>query len=246
MSKKVDLRRLFLGLLFSFCVTVQWGCPSGAQLRGPRTTPKGKVQINVAPNALGIAVSANTGTSSATGFTGPFPVVDAALSYGITDFMDLQIQLNTFAYVTAGMGFQLLRSKFFDLSTSFDIGGTFFGLPGVSFGYLTFPLKILGGINLHERFSINVSAGYQGFFFFANAASTGASLLAHTITTSVGFDIRITDSFTLRPQGSVLIPLVNAGFVEGLIWNAGLGLVFTLGGAGPRTSQRRFDDGVDR
>ncbi len=202
-------------------------------MRGPRIAPAKQVQLNVTPNALSVVVPTSSSSSPSTPPTSAvLPTVDLALSYGINEIVDLQFHVNTFGYLTAGAGFQLVRSKLFDLSTSVDIGGIFFGLPGVNFGYLTFPFNLWAGLNLHERFAINLSAGYQGYFFFAGVSGAGsASALAHTFVTSLAFDIRFSDFFTLRPQGSVTIPFVGGGFVNGLLWTAGLGLIFTFGGA---------------
>jgi hypothetical protein len=201
-------------------------------MRSPRIAPKGQIQLNVTPNALSASVTSNASGTPQQTESVIIPALDIAMSYGVTDFLDLQFHVNTFGYLTAGAGFQLIRSKYFDLSTSLDIGGIFFGLPGVSFGYVTFPLNIWAGVNLHKDFGINLSAGYQGYFFFAGAGGAGSSALAHTFVSSLAFDIRINDFFTLRPQGSIVLPFVGGGFVTTLLWTAGVGFIFTFGGGG--------------
>lgn len=234
MPNKKNGWRFWMLCCFLGSVVAQWGCVSGAPMRGPRIAPKGRVRLNLTPNALSVVVPVTTSSSSSTPQQTPsvaLPAVDIALAYGINEIVDIQFHVNTFGYLTAGTGFQLVRSQFFDLSISLDVGGVFFGLGGVNFGYLTFPLNVWAGLNLHKHFGINLSAGYQGYFFFAGVSNlASASLFAHTFVSSLAFDIRVNDFFTLRPQGSVTVPFVGGGYVNGLLWTAGLGLIFTFGG----------------
>jgi len=227
----------YIVVLFSGLILMT-GCPSVSVMRGPKITPKKKLKFQLQPNLIGAAAAVATPAGNVSGtIPGTLPVLDFALSYGINDFMDVQVHVNTLLYSGIGMGFQAVRGAadgLLDVALAFEVGGLFLSFSdptssgnSVGVSYLNVPLYGLFGLNLSKTVALHVAMGYQ---FSRGLASAGASveLVSHVLLGGVGIQFDVSKTVSLKPQLSFFYPLVAGGAFQFILWDASLGVNFTF------------------
>ena len=204
------------------------GCPNITIMRGPKTTPKGKSKISVVVDTLGAIVQANVdkknqGTANIPAIQ---PTLEGAYSYGITDFMDIQIRLSNWLYTGVGLGFHLVKSDIFDLSLGLEVGGTWIHIENAGVSFWNIPIYLLGGINLSKNFSFIIGAGYQAYYIYAGVSKDkSASIFANLLLSTVGFSINFS-KISIRPQLTFTVPINQNDYIKTVLWNAGIGVHF--------------------
>ncbi len=216
---------IVLSVLGLFLLT---GCPNTSVMRGPRTTKKGKSQVGVGINYMGTMFQAKVDDQNKASGNIPLgqPTIEAAYSYGVTDFMDVQFRLNNWLYLGAGMGFQLVKSSLFDLSLALELGGTWLRIENAGISYLNIPIYLLGGLNFSKYVTLIFGGGYEAYYIYGGVnQQQSASIFAHLMLATIGFSFNFS-KVSLRPLLTMTMPINQNDYFKALLWNAGLSLHF--------------------
>jgi hypothetical protein len=206
-----------------------------------RTLDKGHVQGYITPGIIGAAGGGTGGVA---------PMFEGGIKYGITDNAEIGARLGLSGLSLQGK-FSLMRSPTMDtgldMALAPEIGGVFYGATGGASsgggGALSFALPLLIGFNMGgHQFILGPKLADSLIWGGVSSGGAGGSTTINVLMggASVGFALKVGDSFRLLPEVSALYPIVGAastsvggtssggvGFGgQALIFQFGLGLVF--------------------
>ena len=229
--------RLYLPL-FAGAAMLLCGCPNPNTYTVPRTLDPGKLQVQVAPEVIGVSVNTPTtttnnmgqvvnGTTTETGFLPMVP--SAGIRYGIVQNFDFGARLMNFDSLAVDGKVQLVRSTF-DLALDPGLQAFYAGnVGGTSFGIFYFHMPVLLGFNLSEAVTLVLAPGAT--FVVATGSATNATGVSAASTATgflgrlgVGADFRVARNFALHPEVTFMKSFNDS---NALIWVAGLG--FNIG-----------------
>lgn len=222
--------------LFSSCAAVlACGCANPNTYATPRSLPKGAATFLVAPE-----VSAFSGElRGSSDFARVLPTLPTVgIRYGLSDEVDVGARLANLTTTSADVKWNFLRSPAFDAAVA--PGLQLYVVPGVGDSDVSenvsddIPVAILHaplllGFNVSPVFSVITSVGLS--YGFAEVPSNAASDIELSQVLSglfgrlgLAFDLRLSESFALHPELTVLR---GFGDSEGfLVMTGGLGFVF--------------------
>jgi hypothetical protein len=220
-------------------LAVMTGCPSASTLGLARTLDQGQGQFALSPGLTNVAWA---GTNSSLSV----PQIEVAVRYGITDnfevgakawFLGAQIEGKVGLLRSNGeSGVDLaLNPALSYLGTSFSSGGT-----TANAGVTTISLPLLAGFNFAgHQLMIGPKLVDQIYYAGAESSGTGAAVTGNVLFagSSFGFALKLSNSFRVMPEVSVLYPVANStGAAFNPMFQVGVGFIFGGYSATPRVA----------
>src|ERR1019366_3340910 len=134
------------------------GCPNPNTYTTPRTLDPGKVQWQIAPEAIGVNYNqtVNGTTQSASAILPMVPTFGARV--GMVDGFDMGFRLTNLDSASVDGKIRLVKSQF-DVALDPGLQGFYVSANGTAAGVLYMHLPVLLGLNLSENVSIVASPG---------------------------------------------------------------------------------------
>ena len=212
------------------------GCPNPNTYGTARTTPKGKVNAFIAPEAWGFAGDIETSANTSTRVAAALPMPPSfGLRLGVSDDIDVGARIANFSSVAADLKVNLVRG---DFDLALDPGAQYFSLStgetdsgssaSVKVVYLYAPL--LMDINLSKAFSVVLAPGVTYAYASASADVGGDSDWKQASSVDgiygrlgLGLDIRLGKKFALHPEITAQRSLGDSSLLQYMM---GLGFNF--------------------
>ncbi|MBL8604306.1 MAG: hypothetical protein JNK72_20435 [Myxococcales bacterium] len=215
----IKLRRLMPGFVGAALLLL--GCPNPNLYTTPRTIQPGRFQQGVAFETFSY--------QQRDGDRATLPALPTMMArYGISDQIDIGGRITALTGFGLDLKWNFLRSQTLDLAadpgfqvypigfSSGDSGGA------VAVGYVNFPL--VAGLNLGQHVTLLASAGFTwGFGSVTDGDRVGSFASGAIGRFGVGGNFRLSQSFALHPEVTVLTPADGS-----VITSFGIGLL--LGG----------------
>ncbi len=202
-----ELRAFIIQLIIAFSL-LSTGCFYGSFNYSPKTLKRGKFKVS--GQGMMVLFTSQEREKNESGKwenvnrlrVFPYPILNLSLAYGFTDWLEAQVQLDTFGALGLGISLQIVDSRYFKLAGIVHLEGSLGSLILHNGGYLTFPSYLLGGIFPSENFSINFGLGYRPLFISAGNAAhfKSDSNFYNALSLPLGFEFYFTKNFGLKPQ----------------------------------------------
>ncbi len=197
-------QRHFVGVALLAAV-VSTGCVSTSHVQTADTLGAGKFQFAMEPGVGGTAVFTSEGGGGVV-----YPHVDLALRYGVTDALDLGVRFgSSLVELQSKILLTSPRDPAKAISLAPSVMGFFFDSGDESVNYASVAVPVLIGFKtgggsefvLGPRLvGTNISTGANGVSTSTNVLSVGGS---------VGYALRVSESFRLLPEVGVSFPVVG-------------------------------------
>lgn len=213
------------------------GCPNPNLYTTPRTLPPGAVQVQAAPEFIGVAyktgdiATTGNGTTSTTYQTqsGYLPMLPSlGVRVGLVDGLEVGARLQNFDSLAADLKVRLSKGVF-DLAVDPGLQGFYVNIGGSGIGVAYLHLPVLLGLNVAPAVSLVAS---PGLVYVLETASAGSASGVEGSTTATGLLARLGGgvSFRVLKQLSIEPELTfMKGFSDSdvLVWVFGVG--FNIG-----------------
>jgi hypothetical protein len=208
------------------CALLASACLNPNTYSTPRTTPVGQVQNTAALEVISFSDSRYEGDSIKSVYAQTSLVAPTyALRVGASDSVDIGARIGNGSALGVDLKWNFFKSKFFDMAgapglQTFYVSKGAGGRSGGAHFYGNLPLML--GINPSDRFSIVPSVGL-GYGFGRRAAADDdalervASTKALLLQAGIGLDFRISPTFAIHPEMSLLRRVLAPDDTD-LIW----------------------------
>jgi len=211
------VKAIRFGLLLSLAGFLS-ACIGSTTYHTATPIPEGTIEIGVMPGVYGVATDGGSIT---------VPNLEFGLRTGLTENMDLGVRINGIT-LTTDLNIAVINDPGFALSINPAISILYLGLGDASFLWTFTTVGILADVVKTEGFTL-MTGLKPGFIYLSGSVDDGdddvsASVNGFTMGLTVGAKFRLTKNFALMPNVDVMTPVDNFG--EGIIFNAGIGLLF--------------------
>jgi hypothetical protein len=224
------------------------GCPNPNLYTVPRTLDPGQIQVQVAPEVVGLSVNYNDPTTTGTGtgttttttqknFSLAFPLTPTVgLRAGLADGIELGVRAPNLDSIAGDLKLRLVKGT---IDVAVDPGlqtlPIFFSVKDsngneTSVYVVYFHVPVLVGINLSKSTSIVLSPGFVYSLTSVGVNTSGSAFSAIAGVGGVlgrfggGLNIRVSKKFSIQPEVNFMRAFDDT---SALFWVAGLG--FNLG-----------------
>jgi hypothetical protein len=204
------------------------GCPNPNTYTTPRTLDPGKVQWQIAPEAIGVNYNqtVNGTTQSASAILPMVPTFGARV--GMVDGFDMGFRLTNLDSASVDGKIRLVKSQF-DVALDPGLQGFYVSANGTAAGVLYMHLPVLLGLNLSENVSIVASPGVV-YAVVTSTTNSGSGVQGAATASGlfgrlgVGMDFRTSKTFAIHPEITFMRQFSD---IDALIYVFGIG--FNIG-----------------
>lgn len=211
------MKAIRFGLLLSLAAFLS-ACLGNTTYHTATPIPEGTIEIGVMPGVYG---------GIADGSTVTIPNLEFGLRTGLAENMDLGVRINGIT-LTTDLNIAVINDPGFALSINPSFSVLYLGLGDASFLWTFTTVGLLADVIKTEGFTL-MTGLKPGFIYLSGSVDDGeddvsASINGFSMGLTVGAKFRLTKNFALMPNVDVMSPVENFG--EGIIFNAGIGLLF--------------------
>lgn len=206
-----------LGLLCLLALTT--ACVGSTTYHTATPIEEGTIEIGVMPGLYGVVADGTSAT---------LPNLEFGIRTGLTENMDLGVKINGLT-LTTDLNIAVINEPTFAFSVDPALTVFYFGAGDASFLWTFATLGLLADVVKTPGFTL--TAGLKPGFVYISVSGEdedneeiSAAGNGFTVGATIGAKFKLSKNFALMPSLDVLTPVENFG--EGLIFNAGIGLLF--------------------
>ncbi len=209
------LTRIFV---FFALMTLATGCIGSTTYHTATPIEKGELEIGVMPGVYGVTSDAGSVV---------LPQVGFGLRTGVADNMDFGVRINGVT-VTTDLNIALVNETDFAFSIDPALTAFFFSVGDGSLLWIFAEVGLLADVIKNDAMTMTLGLKPGYTYVSVGAESENEEVTASgdgfTVGLTAGLKFKVTESLSIMPSVDVLTPVENFG--EGLIFNAGVGILF--------------------